>query len=228
MRSEREVRVPVDGEGLEGTLSLPDGAPGVVLFAHGSGSSRHSPRNRHVARGLEAGCLGTLLLDLLTPREEQVDVRTRHLRFDIGLLADRVVTAIDWLAHEPATQDLGVGLFGSSTGAAAALVAAARRPDRVRAIVSRGGRPDLAGPALRRTVAPTLLVVGGADYEVLALNRQALAQIGAVGKLAIVPGATHLFEEAGALDRVIELARDWFEANVSPLEAAAPGRGGGY
>jgi dienelactone hydrolase len=219
MQLGRDVRLPVDGQGLEGTLTLPEGAPGVVVFAHGSGSSRHSPRNRHVARGLEAGGLGTLLIDLLTPQEEQVDVRTRHLRFDIGLLADRVVCAVDWLAHEPATRDLSIGLFGSSTGAAAALVAGARRPDRVRAVVSRGGRPDLAGPALRRTTAPTLLVVGGSDFEVLGLNRQALAQLGSVGKIVVVPGATHLFEEPGALDKVIEHARAWFGAHLAPLAA---------
>jgi putative phosphoribosyl transferase len=227
MQRSRGVRVPVDGQWLEGTLTPPDGTSGLVVFAHGSGSSRHSPRNQHVARGLEAGGLGTLLIDLLTAQEEQVDVKTRHLRFDIGLLADRVVAAVDWLANDPSSRDLELGLFGASTGAAAALVAAARRPDRVRAVVSRGGRPDLAGPALRRTTTPTLLIVGGADYEVLSLNRQALAQIGSVGKLVVVPDATHLFEEPGTLDQVIAHARDWFEAHLVPV-ASAPGRGSGY
>jgi pimeloyl-ACP methyl ester carboxylesterase len=183
----------------------------VVLFAHGSGSSRHSRRNRHVAALLNEAKLATLLLDLLTVEEEAVDMRTAHLRFDIGLLAGRLIVATDWLTREPDTQRLPVGYFGASTGAAAALVAAAERPDVVDAVVSRGGRPDLAGPALPLVRAPTLLIVGGDDVTVLELNRQALAQLRAEKELVIIPGATHLFEEPGALDEVARLARDWFE-----------------
>jgi dienelactone hydrolase len=220
MTERREVRIPADGVTLEGVLSLPPEAVGVVAFAHGSGSSRHSPRNQHVARGLEAGGLGTLLLDLLTRDEEQVDLRTRHLRFDIGLLARRTGAAVDWLARDPSTSTLGIGLFGSSTGAAAAIIAAADHGGRVNAVVSRGGRPDLAGEALRRIQAPTLLIVGSDDREVLALNRQALAQLGELGTLTVVPGATHLFEEPGTLDLVIGHARKWFERWLMPVGAA--------
>jgi pimeloyl-ACP methyl ester carboxylesterase len=205
-----QVTVLVGDAVLEGDLVVPDRASGLVLFAHGSGSSRHSPRNRRVAATLNEGGIGTLLVDLLTPAEEEADrVAGRH-RFDIELLARRLIAAIDWLPCGPAPA-LRVGVFGASTGAAAALVAAAARPDEVAAVVSRGGRPDLAGPALPRVQAPTLLVVGGADLEVLELNRRALAVLGAAEKqLVVVPGATHLFEEPGALDEVARLAAEWF------------------
>jgi dienelactone hydrolase len=180
------------------------------VFAHGSGSGRFSPRNRAVAGVLAGSGLATLLMDLLTEQEEAVDLRTRHLRFNIGLLARRVVATVDWLASEPSTSELPAGTFGASTGAAAALIAAAERPARVRAVVSRGGRPDLAGDALRRVRAPTLLIVGGNDPEVLRLNEHALAALAGEARLEIIPGATHLFEEQGALERVAQLARDWF------------------
>ncbi|HEU4630473.1 MAG TPA: dienelactone hydrolase family protein [Gemmatimonadaceae bacterium] len=214
--AERTVRVATGRVELEGTLAIPDGARGVVLFAHGSGSSRHSPRNRYVAEVLRAGGLGTLLVDLLTPDEEAVDLRTRELRFDITLLADRLVGAIWWLASEPPTQGLPVGLFGASTGGGAALVAAAREADRVGAVVSRGGRPDLAGDALPDVRAPTLLVVGGRDEPVIDLNQRAMAHMLAPVRLEIVPGATHLFEEPGTLEEVARLARDWFARHLQP------------
>jgi dienelactone hydrolase len=204
------VRVPAGDAVLEGDLVLPDDALGIVVFAHGSGSSRHSPRNRQVAAALNRAGIGTLLLDLLTPAEEQLDLLTREHRFDIGLLARRVVGTIDWLRLGPAAS-LPIGLFGASTGAAAALVAAAVRPGDVAAVVSRGGRPDLAGDALPRVQAPTLLIVGGADLQVLQLNRRALEELGAAEKrLEVVPGATHLFEEPGALEQVARLAAGWF------------------
>jgi dienelactone hydrolase len=187
-----------------------------VLFAHGSGSSRHSPRNRYVAGVLRAAGLATLLMDLLTPEEEAEDRYTGHLRFDIDLLAERLVAATDWLAQQPQTAGWPVGYFGASTGAGAALVAAARRPDAVGAVVSRGGRPDLAGAALARVKAPTLLIVGGRDEPVIALNQQALGRLGAaVKKLVIVPGATHLFEEPGALEEVARLASGWFTRHLN-------------
>ncbi len=196
---------------LEGNLVLPVGAQGVVLFAHGSGSSRHSPRNRFVAQVLNQAGLATLLLDLLTADEEAIDAFSARYRFDIGLLAERLTGAVDWLHGTAATTDLAVGCFGASTGAAAALITAAERPHPVRAVVSRGGRPDLAGPALERVQAPTLLIVGGNDAPVLDLNRQALKRLAAAQKdLRIVPGATHLFEEPGALEEVARLAADWF------------------
>jgi dienelactone hydrolase len=204
---EREVRVPVHGGAVAGTLAVPDGARGIVIFAHGSGSSRRSPRNRHVARALHEARLATLLMDLLTAREEEVDLRTGELRFDIGKLAERLVAATDWSRHEPETAQLHVGYFGASTGAAAALVAAAQRPMLARAVVSRGGRPDLAGASLAAVRAPTLLIVGGHDEMVLDLNRMALAQLHTVKRLEVVPGATHLFEEPGALEAVAHLAR---------------------
>jgi len=199
---------------LEGTLRLPQRAAGVVAFAHGSGSSRHSPRNRRVAATLSDAGLGTLLFDLLTPHEEAVDARTRRLRFDVGLLAGRVSAALEWLDAEPRTARLAVGLFGASTGAAAALVAAAARPERVLAVVSRGGRPDLAGPALAEVRAPTLLIVGGDDAAVIGMNREAMSAMTCERRLEIVPGATHLFEEPGALEQVAALARDWFERHL--------------
>ena len=208
---------------LEGNLSVPEGARGVVLFAHGSGSSRLSPRNQYVARLLNRAKLATLLVDLLTPEEEAVDTHSGHLRFDIGLLAERLVGATDWLGQHPETRFLGIGYFGASTGAAAALVAAAVHPDAVGAIVSRGGRPDLAGPVLARVRAPTLLIVGGNDHVVIDLNREAFEQLRCEKRFAIVPGATHLFEEPGALDQVARLAREWFERHLSPAEVRATG-----
>jgi putative phosphoribosyl transferase len=207
---EREVRISAGPVELEGILDIPEGAQGIVLFAHGSGSGRHSPRNRYVAGALREAGLATLLIDLLTPEEEEVDLRTRRLRFDIGLLADRLAGATDWLAQEPDTQDLRVGYFGASTGTGAALVAAAKRPDAVGAVVSRGGRPDLAGEALSRVLAPTLLIVGGEDEPVIGMNREATKQIRAEKRLEVVPGATHLFEEPGKLEEVARLAAGWF------------------
>ena len=204
------VRVAVGRVSLEGNLGLPAGARGVVLFAHGSGSSRHSSRNRYVAGELRSAGLATLLIDLLTPHEEAVDARTAHLRFDIDLLANRLVGAIRWLGADPRTQGLAVGLFGASTGGGAALVAAAARPNEVGAVVSRGGRPDLAGPALPEVRAPTLLVVGGDDVPVIRLNEQAYAELRCEKRLEIVPGASHLFEEPGALEKVAGLATAWF------------------
>jgi putative phosphoribosyl transferase len=202
-----EVRVPVPGGQLVGDLALPSSPAGVVAFAHGSGSSRRSRRNQRVAADLRSEGLGTLLLDLLTEDEEVVDRRTRQHRFDIPLLALRMVTVVDWLRTEEATADLPIGLFGASTGAAAALVAAAVRPDDVDAVVSRGGRPDLAAEHLARVQAPTLLIVGGADPHVLQLNQRAQdAMVSAEVTLEVVPGATHLFEEPGALEEVADLA----------------------
>ncbi|PZF96059.1 hydrolase [Micromonospora endophytica] len=197
--------------GLAGDVVVPAEPRGVVLFAHGSGSSRHSPRNVAVARALNAGGLGTVLIDLLTPAEDEVDAVTAELRFDIGLLADRLAGVVDWLASERPAGTAPVGLFGASTGAAAALVAAARRPDLVRAVVSRGGRPDLAGAALGQVRAPTLLLVGGLDEQVIDLNQEALNQLTAPAELRVIPGATHLFEEPGTLEQVAEAARDWFQ-----------------
>ena len=206
---EDEFTIRVEAGALGGRLAVPAGARGVVLFAHGSGSSRHSPRNRRVADALNDAGLGTLLVDLLTAEEDAVDVATREHRFDIPLLAGRVLTASDWLERDERTAGLPLGYFGASTGAAAALVAAAERPQ-VRAVVSRGGRPDLAGEALERVSAPTLLVVGERDPAVLELNREAAGRMRAETSLEIVPGASHLFEEPGTLDRAITLARDWF------------------
>ncbi|MBD2443153.1 dienelactone hydrolase family protein [Dolichospermum sp. FACHB-1091] len=195
---------------LEGNLVIPYSAIGIVLFAHGSGSSRYSPRNRYVAEVLQQAGLATLLLDLLTMEEEEIDLRTRHLRFDIGLLASRLVGATDWLLQNPDTQELKIGYFGASTGAGAALVAAAKRGEVVKAIVSRGGRPDLAGSALPEVKAPTLLIVGGDDLPVIAINEDAMAQLHSIKRLEIVPGATHLFAEPGKLAAVAHLAREWF------------------
>ncbi|HTD83947.1 MAG TPA: dienelactone hydrolase family protein [Gemmatimonadaceae bacterium] len=208
--AERGVVIDVGGYELEGDLAVPAGAHGLVLFAHGSGSSRHSSRNRFVAEELRRGQMGTLLLDLLTPAEEEIDNHTRHLRFDIGLLADRLIGAMRWLDTENDTRGLPVGLFGASTGGGAALVAAAHRPDRVDAVVSRGGRPDLAGDDLPFVSAPTLLIVGGRDSVVIDLNKQAMRQMKGPVELEIVPGATHLFEEPGTLEQVARLAREWF------------------
>jgi putative phosphoribosyl transferase len=218
---ERLVRVAAGPVTLEGNLSLPERARGIVLFAHGSGSSRHSPRNRYVARVLNEAKLATLLVDLLTPDEEAVDLRTAHLRFDIGLLAGRLAGVTEWLTQYPDTRELRIGYFGASTGGAAALVAAAQRPDAVGAIVSRGGRPDLAGSALAHVRTPTLLIVGGNDFEVVELNRRALALLRCEKQLEIVPGATHLFEEPGALEEVARLACEWFERYLTPTEASS-------
>jgi dienelactone hydrolase len=213
---ERKVRVSAGPVTLEGSLGIPNSAGGVVLFAHGSGSGRHSPRNRYVARVLREANLATLLIDLLTEDEEEVDLRTTRLRFDIGLLARRLVGATDWLVQNPDTEQLRIGYFGASTGAGAALVAAAERPDEVGAIVSRGGRPDLAGDALPLVKAPTLLIVGGNDEPVIGMNEEALARMRAVNRLQIVPGASHLFEEPGALEEVARLATVWFARHLGP------------
>ena len=221
---ERTVRIPAGPVTLGGDLTVPPGPQGVVLFAHGSGSSRHSPRNRRVARQLQEGRLATLLVDLLTADEEAADRRTAHLRFDIGLLAERLGVTADWLGRQPETRDLALGCFGASTGAAAALAAAAARPHTALAVVSRGGRPDLAGPALTVVAAPTLLIVGGDDTRVLELNRQAYERLRCEKRLMVIPRATHLFEEPGALDRVAHYARDWFEQHlVREAVGGAPG-----
>jgi dienelactone hydrolase len=210
---QQSVLVSTDSVKLEGNLVIPAAAQGIVLFAHGSGSSRHSPRNRYVASVLQQEGLATLLLDLLTADEEDIDRRTRQLRFDIGLLAERLMGATEWLLHTPATQHLNIGYFGASTGSAAALIAATQRPDVIKAIVSRGGRPDLIGSALTRVQAPTLLIVGEQDFPVIAMNEDALALLHqAVEKrLEIVPRATHLFEEKGTLEQVAMLASRWFK-----------------
>ncbi len=215
-REERLVRVATGRVTLEGNLVVPEGAAGVVLFAHGSGSSRRSPRNRSVARDLQERGLATLLIDLLTADEEAIDRETAHLRFDIGLLAERLAGATDWLLAQPETRNLRIGYFGASTGAAAALVAAALRPRSIGAVVSRGGRPDLAGDALPRVEAPTLLIVGGEDLEVLELNREACDRLSCEKKLEIVPRASHLFEEPGTLEAVARLAGDWFVRHLGP------------
>lgn len=218
-RTHQLVQVPAGSVRLTGDLTLPTGARGVVLFAHGSGSSRHSPRNQAVARSLEARGLGTLLIDLLTPEEEAIDERTGHLRFDIEMLGERLMAIVDWLRRQPATSSMRVGLFGASTGGGAALVAAAQRPREVAAVVSRGGRPDLAGAALARVTAPTLLIVGGRDVPVIAMNQEAMGRMRGRVTLEIVPGASHLFEEPGTLQRVAELAGAFF---VEHLTATAP------
>ncbi|MFI6788912.1 dienelactone hydrolase family protein [Nonomuraea sp. NPDC050383] len=213
------LRIPGDGVTLDADLTAPT-APerpgGLVLFAHGSGSSRHSPRNRHVAERLQAAGLATLLADLLTPEEERLDTVTRELRFDIGLLARRLGALVAWARTDARTEGLPIGLFGASTGAAAALMTAAALPDGVRVVVSRGGRPDLAGDFLWNVEQPTLLIVGGADPAVLDLNRRALARLAGEARLEVVPGATHLFEEPGALDAVARLAATWFTTHLDP------------
>lgn len=205
-----DVLLTLPGLALAGYLVVPEKARGVVIFAHGSGSSRNSPRNRFVARQLQTAGLATLLFDLLTAEEERADEATAQLRFDIHLLADRLAGATDWLRTQPLTSKLKFGYFGASTGAAAALVAAARRADVIGALVSRGGRPDLAGSYLAQVQAPTLLIVGGDDVPVIDMNRRAMSQMQGEVALEIVPGATHLFEELGALERVARLASDWF------------------
>ncbi|MCL5996232.1 MAG: dienelactone hydrolase family protein [Chloroflexi bacterium] len=208
------VEVVTASATLEGELVVAGGARGAVIFAHGSGSSRRSPRNQFVARELRRGGLATLLFDLLTPEEGREDERTGHLRFNIELLADRLAGATDWLRLHPSASHLSFGYFGASTGASAALVAAAYRPKEVSAVVSRGGRPDLAGRFLQQVEAPTLLIVGGDDTPVIAMNREALAQMHCETRLEIIPAATHLFEEPGALEAVAQLARDWFRRHL--------------
>jgi putative phosphoribosyl transferase len=219
---ERLVQISAGQTTLEGNLIIPKSSRGIVLFAHGSGSGRHSPRNKYVAEVLQDAGIATLLIDLLTEEEEEIDLQTRHLRFDIDLLAQRLIEATDWLKQEQniQTKDLSVGFFGASTGAAAALVAAAQRQKIVKAIVSRGGRPDLAGSEnLSRVQAPTLLIIGGNDEPVIEMNKDAFKQLTNLEdnekkkKIVIVPGATHLFEEPGKLEEVADLAKDWFQNN---------------
>ena len=223
--STSQERIPINGISIEGDLTIPEGATSIVLFAHGSGSSRFSPRNRAVASDLHAAGFATLLLDLLTEEEEQLEAATRHLRFDIELLAARLGAATDWIGRRADTRTLGIGYFGASTGAAAALVAASERRHIVRAVVSRGGRPDLAGAALPNVQAATLLVVGGHDAQVITLNENAFRRLTCVKRMDIIPGATHLFEEPGALESVSHLARQWFEEYLAvSAENAAPQR----
>jgi putative phosphoribosyl transferase len=222
--SDVQRQITVEGVTLDADLVVPRDPLGVVVFAHGSGSSRHSPRNRQVAEGLHNGGFATLLMDLLTADEERVDERTRELRFDIPLLSGRLTGAVDWITEQDGTRGLPIALFGASTGAAAALITAADRGDRIGAVISRGGRPDLADDALPRVVAPTLLIVGGNDETVLDLNRQAARRLTAASEVAVVPGATHLFEEPGALDAVVALAVDWLARWIG--RPAQPGGGG--
>jgi putative phosphoribosyl transferase len=218
----REVSIPAGQVALEGELDVPVVASGVVLFAHGSGSSRHSRRNQFVAQRLQEAGLATLLIDLLTLSEEREEAYTAHLRFDIGMLAQRLVAAIEWLGQDPRTHHLPIGCFGASTGGGAALVAAAERPQAVKAVVSRGGRPDLAGRALPNVEAPTLLIVGGLDTPVIAMNREALQELGCVKSMEIVPGATHLFEEPGTLEEVARLAAAWFTRHLKARTSTPP------
>lgn len=212
-----QVEIPVRGVTLIGDLEVPEHAPGLVLFAHGSGSSRLSPRNQAVARELRAAGIGTLLFDLMTQEEEMAEAETRHVRYDIPFLADRLVAATRWVLAEALDRDLPAGYFGSSTGAGAALVAAAELRDYISAVVSRGGRPDLAGDALSRVTAPTLLIVGGEDRPVLSLNEEAYGRLRCERALRIIPGATHLFEEPGALELVAGMAAEWFSARLAPM-----------
>ena len=213
---EQSVQIPAGGVALDADMAVPEPATGVVLFAHGSGSSRHSPRNRYVAGELQASGLATVLADLLTPAEEQLDARTGRLRFDVGLLVARVMALTDWVVEYRPTAGLPVGLFGASTGAAAALVAAAQRPGPVAAVVSRGGRPDLAGEYLRSVVQPALLIVGARDTAVIELNRKAMRRLRGEARLEVIAGASHLFSEPGALELVARLARDWFTRYLKP------------
>jgi dienelactone hydrolase len=212
-----EISIPLDGLKLAGELVVPRNASGLVVFAHGSGSSRHSPRNQYVARRIQETGLGTVLFDLLTVAEERAEAQTRHLRFTIDLLSDRLIGATRWLMDEGTSKDFCLGYFGSSTGAAAALKAAAELGDDLMAVVSRGGRPDLGGEVLPRVKAPTLLIVGGDDKEVIALNEEAYDRLRCEKALRIVPGASHLFEEPGALDNVANMAADWFETRLVPI-----------
>jgi putative phosphoribosyl transferase len=220
------VRIPAAGVVLDGDLVRPRSARGLVLFAHGSGSSRHSPRNRYVAERLQAAGLATVLVDLLTREEELVDARTGELRFNIPLLAVRLAATADWLTGHEHSRGLGIGLFGASTGAAAALVAAAARPTTVQAVVSRGGRPDLAGEFLRLVRQPTLLIVGARDPQVIRLNRMSMEKLAGETQLEIIPGAGHLFEEPGTLEEVARLARDWFVRHVTAVPGGTPVPGG--
>jgi putative phosphoribosyl transferase len=213
-----EVHIQAGPATVDGNLIVPNTAIALVLFVHGSGSSRHSPRNQLVARTLNKAGLATLLFDLLTQQEELIDAKTAEYRFNISLLAERLVCATDWAKQQKQTRDLRIGYFGSSTGGAAALVAAAELPDQVDAMVSRGGRPDLAGEALPRVQAPTLLIIGGEDKIVIDLNEQARRQMRCEVRLEIIPGATHLFAEPGALERVAELARNWFLDQIDPKQ----------
>lgn len=213
---EEEVLIPVEGATLEGELRIPSGSQGIVIFVHGSGSSRHSPRNQYVARVIRDAGIGTLLFDLLTREEEAIDLHTRHLRFDIGLLTHRLIQATNWIEEQEATSHLRIGYFGASTGGAAALVAAAAMGERIGAVVSRGGRPDLAGDALPQVLSPTLLLVGGYDDVVIQLNEQAFDRLQCPKELKIVPGATHLFEEPGKLEIVAREAAGWFRKFLVP------------
>lgn len=213
----RSVQIPAAGVVLNADLTIPDDAVAIVAFAHGSGSSRHSSRNRYVAKTLNGFKFATLLADLLTEEEEIIDSRTRHLRFDIPMLADRLIDVAAWLQREPQTKHFKIGWFGASTGAAAALIAAGRRPENVMAVVSRGGRPDLAGSYLSQVAAPVLLIVGENDIQVLELNEWALAQLNTESRLEIVPNATHLFEEPGTLEAAALLAAEWFQIHSAPL-----------
>jgi len=211
-KSSSEIQIPINSITLEGNLTIPEGAEGIVVFAHGSGSSRYSSRNRYVAQELQKEGLGTLLFDLLTAEEERIDTVTAHLRFDIDLLANRLVDVTNWLLNNPDTKKLNIGYFGASTGAAAALMAAKEHANAIKAVVSRGGRPDLAEKALPDVKAPTLLIVGGEDFQVIEMNQWALNQLKVEQKeLKIVPGATHLFEEPGTLEEVANLAGEWFK-----------------
>lgn len=224
---ETQVRIPTGDAVLDGDLAIPSGANGIVVFAHGSGSSRYSPRNRSVAGVIQEAGVGSLLFDLLTREEESVDVFTRHLRFDIELLTTRLIEATRWLAGREETRNLRVGYFGSSTGAAAAIKAAAGLGEDIGAIVSRGGRPDLAGDALPMVKAPTLLIVGGHDETVIELNQDAYTRMRCEKELKIIPGATHLFEEPGALEQVADLAAAWFKKRLQSLPTTKSAAGGG-
>jgi putative phosphoribosyl transferase len=226
--NKRTYQVPLEGQiTLEGNLNIPDNPRGIILFVHGSGSSRFSPRNQFVAQQLYQAGLATFLMDLLTANEEQEDRSTGHLRFDIQLLSRRVVGATNWLSLQPGIENLKIGYFGASTGAAAALVAAAEHPFEIGAVVSRGGRPDLASSALPKVQAPTLLLVGSKDTQVIELNRLAYALLQCEKRLEIIPGASHLFEEPGTLEKVAELARDWFTDHFSASPSVASHSGPG-
>ncbi|MCL5673285.1 MAG: dienelactone hydrolase family protein [Deltaproteobacteria bacterium] len=214
MKISKEIKISINNKDINGSMEIPAAAKGIVLFAHGSGSSRFSSRNRYVAKILNENNLGTLLFDLLTEEEEKVDIYTAEYRFNIRLLAERLITVTDWLLKEQFINGLKVGYFGASTGAAAALIAAAKKSDIIFAVVSRGGRPDLAMESLPEVKAPTLLIVGGEDFQVIELNKTALRMINVKKKLEIIPGATHLFEEPGALEKVAALSAKWFIENL--------------
>lgn len=216
-----DIEIPIASISLSGILHIPENANGIVLFAHGSGSSRFSIRNQHVASILNKNNIATLLFDLLTPEEEEVDEFTREHRFNIELLASRLAALTDWLLQQPRTSSQALGYFGASTGAGAALQAAAKRQGIVKAVVSRGGRPDLAGTALAQVKAPTLLIVGGHDQAVIEMNQNAMKEMHCIKKLEIIPGATHLFEEPGTLDKAAELAKDWFIQYLKPLDPSS-------